>query len=417
MVELSIEKKIRELRKKKYSEKVALTIDEIYERLKKKGEIKEPTYEVVSFANLEPFLEGGKHGLIAGQTGKGKTNLQIFIEGELLDRGFKVIHRDDGGEAYVYNMPRTETILWIPKMEKWKYDLIFPKDINPDYDYRFFGLKDYQIDQMIEEIYKSDYPYHVILYHFFDREPKFESLFMSKFLMGFIWYVKRLPTWEKSKLFLSCDQLNDILNPHYARGETSIRDAIHNLEYGLQNLRKHKVSLLISTHRFMDITKSSRFNFSYYFIKKMKVYEIWDWLSKELIDIPTPLFTFIVHHIKEMKPNQLIFFDEDGNYDIRTNPCVEIFEFHRDQIEGKIEYLSKDKDYDDIDLQVLLGRLAGIPLRKLAEEINVPHTTLFYREKKLLENPIIQEMYAKLQVAIKEAKRQERLKALLEAYG
>jgi len=417
MVELEIEKKIRELRKKRFSNKVVLTIDEIHERLKRKGEIKEPTYEVVSYADIKPFLEGGKHGLIAGQTGKGKTNLQIHIEGELLDRGFKVIHRDDGGEAYVYNMPRTETILWIPKIKHWKYDLIFPKGINPDYDFRFFGLKDYQIDQMIEEIYTSSEPYHVILFHFFDREPKQESLFMSKFLMGLIWFVKRLPTWEKNKMFLSCDQLNDILNPSYARGEPIVREAIHNLEYSLQNLRKHKVSLLISTHRFMDITKSSRFNFSYYFIKKMKVYEIWDWLNKELIDIPTPLFTFIVHHIKEIKPNQIIFFDEDGNYDIRTNPCMEIFDFARDAIEGKIEHPSKEKEYDKIDLQVLLGRLAGIPLRKLAQEIGVPHTTLFYRHQRLLEDPTIQELYGKLQVAIKEAKRQERLKALLEAYA
>jgi hypothetical protein len=401
-MEFKIEKLYGELsRKKTFDSRVAWILEELY----RKGEIEDETEttEVLSFADIKGFFKGGKHGLITGKTGGGKTNLQIWIERELLKRDFKVIHRDDGGEGFIYNMPYTETIIWCPKVEGLHYKIYFPDGMNPEYQIKTFDPR--RPEKMMREIYRSSEPYHIILYHMFDTSRERECIFLSEFLKQLIHHVKRLPTWKKEKMFFSSDQLNDVLSPKMV--SPSVREAIADFEFCLRNLRKHMVSILVTTHRFMEITKSARFNFSYYFIKRMKISEVYEWLNRELIAISTRLFVKVAWNIPRLREDQLLFFDEEGFFDVRTNPCIEEFRYERDLVRGEIEDVRK-KTFDKADILIALLRSQGYKWTDICNYVGMPFSTAHLRLERLLEDEKIGPILEKIGVTIRPKRKKKK---------
>jgi len=88
---------------------------------------------------------------------------------------------------------------------------------------------------------------------------------------------------RKDPLVFSFDEMNDLVQPRgmeLTKGHAGLRSLI---EYNVRKLRKHRVTLIASTHRFNQIGINVRSQFSYVLIKQSYGKDVYDFISHNLV--------------------------------------------------------------------------------------------------------------------------------------
>ena len=361
-------------RPKRYTETVEKAISELD---------LEPTIPIETFTDITPFFRGGKHALIQGITGSGKTTLLLTLVKMLHERGHIILFRDDGGLEFLYLLPEIPMTIFIPKGCRLK--------IKGDYRYSIKYFENAM--DIIQQIYHTRYDFNVIVYDAFCLDPSISAQFWSELFNALIFKCMQTPRDLKEKLVFSIDELNDLVQPkghELTEGHQKVRAL---LEYNIRKLRKHLVTLIATTHRFNMIGMNVRTQFSYIFMKKSFGWDIYEWLNKSLITASNKLFWSILRDIITLPQEYFYVFDYKGNYDkFRFNdierPKIKY------EVEGIIEPPKADKDFDEIDVILAIGRAMNppIPFNEIAKMTNRSTSTIYYRYEKLMRRDHIAEL-------------------------
>ena len=361
-------------RPRTYTETVEKNLQEI-------GEI--PTIPIKTFTDMTPFFRGGRHALIQGITGSGKTTLLLTLVKMLHDKGSIILFRDDGGLEFLYLLPTTPMTIFIPKGCSLRIQG------NYRYDIKYF---ENAID-IINRIYNTRYDFNVVVHDAYCIDPSLSAQFWSEFFNALIYKCQTTPRELKEKLVFSIDELNDLIQPkghELTEGHQKVRAL---LEYNIRKLRKHLVTLIATSHRFNMIGMNVRTQFSYIFIKKSFGWDIYEWLNKSLITASNKLFWAILKDVITMPPNLFYVFDYKGNYDkfsFEDIPRPKV----KYEVDGIIEPPKADKDFDEIDVILAIGRSMNppIPFNDLAKICNRSTSSLYYRYERLMRRDRIAEL-------------------------
>jgi len=331
-----------------------------------------------SFTDLGPFFEGGRHALIHGRTGSGKTALLLTLLKRLHEAGHRILMRDDGGLEFLYMLPEIPMVVWVPRgcklVVKGPYDIETRSFIDPN--------------EILEAVFKTDSRFHAVVYDAFCWNPSLAAGVYSCLFQSLIFKCMQTERSRKRPLVFSFDELNDLIQPRgYAltRGHTSVRSMV---EYNIRKLRKHKVTLIASTHRFNQIGINVRSQFSYIFIKQSYGHDVYDFINKNLITAANQTFWQVLRDLTTMGPEYVYIFDYKNNFDKCVFPDLPRpdITYH---LHGKIQGETHNKQFDNLDLAIAVLRATGASYRKIAEIVGRHESTVRYRLKRLREDPML----------------------------
>ena len=172
------------------------------------------------------------------------------------------------------------------------------------------------------------------------------------------------------------------------RGHTNIRSMV---EYNIRKLRKHRVTLIASTHRFNQIGINVRSQFSYIMIKQSYGKDIYDFISHNLITAANDSFWATLKTITTMDPEYVYVFDYKNSYDKLRVPDIPRNEIEYN-LHGHIESdTNKDQKYDLIDLIIVAGRVKYPPesYQNIANHVGRAKSTVIERAQKLKNKNIL----------------------------
>ena len=281
-------------------------------------------------AEVKPFANPGKlfdytHCWLLGKTGAGKTVLLHWLHKLAVDRGFKVVHRDDGGLGWLKltkgpGAIKGRIIAWAPE---YNGDACEVEVRAPNVEVRHFPIAD--PGWLIEQILDGKDRYHAILvFEALDARSKpYEVVFWEGFLSHFLDRLTTMHPSEKGKVILSFDELNDIVQPRGFELGDVYRRLRAMLEFHIRKVRKHHVKLMFTSHRVKDIPPGIRNNVDFLIIKKLRyMYDAYVSLNYMLVTLKQ-LFWRILARIKAMGPEEFFMIDPDGNWDFYTIPNLE----------------------------------------------------------------------------------------------
>jgi len=264
----------------------------------------------------------------------GKTTLQITLLKKFLERNRVVLFRDDGGLEFPYLSAYYDTRIFIPNEKSIELDLIgFKADIVRFNDPR----------EIISQVYDYSYPLNVIVYDVFCDTARQRAIFYSKLFMGLIGSLQRKRKSQKRKMVFGIDELNDLIPP---RGKGSVEASITraDIEMNIRKIRKHKVQIIASSHRFNQIGVDTRSQMEQIYFKKSYGYDVWDFLSKNLITSNSKTFWGMVKRMLTLPRNQFVLFDENRHFDLYTFPDIPRDPNIDIEAIGSIPIESKDKN-------------------------------------------------------------------------
>jgi len=267
------------------------------------ADLKEP--KLLRFTDIDKFLGGGMHGLIVGITGAGKTTLLLSLLDALIDRGYTILARDDGGLESLHLLHKVPMRIWIPEGCRLKMDTPHKHEVR-EFDWQ-------NPLEILEGVY--DYPFNLVVFDAFCIDPGLSALFYSNLFKLLIYRCMQTPMRKKKKLIFSIDELNDLVQPkgyELSGQHTSVRSLI---EYNIRKLRKHQVTLLASTHRFTQLGISVRSQFSYIFMKQSYGWDAWDFISKSLATQNNKVFWATLKDISSFEKKYFYLFDYKNNFD------------------------------------------------------------------------------------------------------
>ena len=278
-------------------------------------------------AEVKPFADPGRlfdytHCWLLGKTGAGKSVLLHWLHKLAVDRGFKVIHRDDGGMGWLKltkgpGAIKGRIIAWAPEHDG---DACEVEIRAPNVEVRHFPITD--PSWLIEQILDSEDNYHaILLFNTLDAKSKpYEVVFWEGFLSYFLDRLATMHPSEKGDVILSFDELNDIVQPRGFELGDVYRRLRAMLEFHIRKVRKHHVKLMFTSHRVKDIPPGIRNNVDFLIIKRMKyMYDVYVALNYMLVTL-RKLFWRILARIKAMGPDEFFMIDPDGNWDFFTVP-------------------------------------------------------------------------------------------------
>jgi hypothetical protein len=332
------------------------------------------------------FWEGGHHTLLQGRTGSGKTTLLLNLLWMLYLRGHRVLLRDDGGLDFLYLAEQIPMTIWVP--DGCTFTLQHPEL----YDIETQSFK--EAHEILDEVYASPYRFHAILYDVYCSDPGPAARFYSDMFRQLIFKCMQTEHYKKTPLVFSFDEINDLIQPkgyELTRDHTTVRSLI---EYNVRKLRKHRVTLIATTHRFNQISVNVRSQFSYIMIKQCYGKDVYDFISHNLITAANEAFWSILRDITTMSYEYVYVFDYKNSYDrIRTpdipRPTV------RYSLTGEIVEEEEDtRKYDEIDLLILAGRMKTPPdsYTVLAHRVSRARSTIQQRIRKLKQIPELEEV-------------------------
>jgi hypothetical protein len=267
---------------------------------------------VQEFTDISTIFSIDGHILISGKTGSGKTTLQMTVIKKFLDNGTVVLHRDDGGLEFIYLAAYVKTRIFIPDDPNVTLELIgFDADI----------VKFKSPEEIVDAVWQYDYPYNVIVYDVFCLSSAQKAKFYSQLFFYLIFMLQQKRKSEKRHVVFSIDELNDLIPP---RGKGSPEFAITraDVELNIRKIRKHKVKLIATSHRFNQIGLDTRSQFEIKLIKKCYGYDIWSFLSQNLISSNNKTFWRMMKRVLTMPRNEFIMFDENNFFDRKTYPDI-----------------------------------------------------------------------------------------------
>lgn len=269
----------------------------------------EPPANVLSFTEVQNVFHSDGHSLIVGRTGYGKTTLLLTLLKRFLDDHWKVLYRDDGGCEFGYLSRYFKTQIFIPEGEDIKLNV---RGFVPDV------VRTNSPKKIIEMTYANNYPLNVIVFDAYVVNPAVSAKFYSKLFMELIHKCQQTPRRKKQRLIFSIDELNDLIAPH-GRGMTGTHESLLGLfETNVRKLRKHKVRLISSTHRFTQLSVNVRSQCDHIFVKKCYGADIWDFMSRALITANNKTFWKVLRYVISMPRNVFMYFDPNGKFDFHT---------------------------------------------------------------------------------------------------
>lgn len=328
------------------------------------------------YVDWKPFWLGGRHTLLQGRTGAGKTTLLLNLLWQLYARGHRILLRDDGGLDFLYLAEHIPMTIWKPQ------GCSFKLLDNNQYNIEVETFTD--PNEILEQAYTSPTRFHSILYDCYCSDPAPAAKFYSNLFQELIYRCMQTQRTHKTPLVFSFDELNDLVQPRgmeLTKGHSNIRGMV---EYNVRKLRKHRVTLIASTHRFNQIGVNVRSQFSYIMIKQSYGKDVYDFISHNLITAANDSFWSTLKTLTTMGPEYVYVFDYKNSYDkLRVpdipRPTVEY------RLDGHIKGEENSQRYDLIDLIIVAARTKDSPetFREIAEMVNRGKSTIGQRVQKL----------------------------------
>ena len=333
----------------------------------------EPVEVKRSFVDWSKFLEGGYHTLLQGRTGAGKTTLLLNLLQVLYSKGHRILMRDDGGLEFLYLLPMIPMQVWIPA----ECSLIIESD--HDFEIRRFTSH----SEILDNVY-TGYRFQVIVYDAYCIDPGPAARFYSDLFKELIYRCMQTSRDEKEPLVFSFDELNDLIQPQ-GRGLTKEHTKVkHILEYNVRKLRKHRVTLLASTHRFNQIGINVRSQFSYIILKQSYGSDVYDFINKNLVTAADTQFWSIIRDLTTMDPWYVYVFDYKNNFDKLRFPDIPRFNIPY-KLSGEIKPINQTETFDEKDIYIAIARARDPPdsYRQIAQHLGMAHSTIAARAKKI----------------------------------
>ncbi len=343
-----------------------------------------PSAETKIYGSLHKFLQGGYHTLLHGMTGAGKTTLVLTLLKWLHQHGHRILYRDDGGLEFLHLAGTIPMQVWIPK--DCTLDVTYQQKIEDP------PIHQPQIDtlpntpgELLDKAYHQPPRFHVIVYDAYCLDPALSATFYSNLFKELIYRSMQTSKRKKKSLVFSFDELNDLIQPKGHSLTKTHGNLIQILSYNIRKLRKHRVTLLASSHRFNQLNINVRSQFSYIMIKRSYGKDVIDFMSNNLVSVSNDVFWHMVNDIQKMHPKYVYVFDPVNNYDKLIFPDIPRLDYD-DKKTGLLETKDlKAKQWDDQDLYIALARSRNPPksYRNIAEELDISPSTVHYRVQKL----------------------------------
>lgn len=262
----------------------------------------------LKFTDLDTFYKGGRHGLIAGGTGAGKTTLLLTLQSRLLDMGHTILSRDDGGLEALYLLPKTPIRVWVPDGCELRLSTPYKCDVT-HFDWKRPG-------EILDRVH--EYKYNLVVFDAYCIDPATSAMFWSSLFRQLIFTCMQTPRSKKRKLIFSVDELNDLIQGRGGELTNEHKAVKALITYNMRKLRKHEVTMLASTHRFADIGSGPLSNFSYIYVKQVKGYDAYDFLSKSLTMQNKEVFWATAKDLSRLETEYFYLFDYRGHFDKYT---------------------------------------------------------------------------------------------------
>lgn len=348
-----------------------------------------PTPTTQLFSEWTKFLDGGYHTLIHGMTGAGKTTLILTLLKMLHRIGHRILYRDDGGLEFLHLAGKIPMQIWIPEgctlNVTYKQTLTNPRNIfQPK-----ISTMPKDPAEILDNAYNLDPRFHVLVYDAFCIDPALPAQFYSDLFKELIFRSMQTSRSEKKDLVFSFDELNDLIQPKghsLTKTHSSLSEI---LNYNIRKLRKHRVTLIGSTHRFNQLNINVRSQFSYIMIKRSYGKDVLDFMANNLVSVGNDVFWHVVKDTQKMRVQYVYVFDPLNNYDKLSFPDIDRLDYD-DQKSGLLE--PKDvssKKWDSQDLFIALKRAEKPPVsyQELADTLGLAKSSVYMRAKKLKAAP------------------------------
>jgi len=332
------------------------------------------------YVDWMPFLRGGYHTLLQGRTGAGKTTTLMALLWRLHSRGHRILMRDDGGLDFLYLSEHIPMKVWVP--EGCRFTCPTVSEV----------AEFTEPTEVLDGAYRDETRFHVILYDCYCSTPEPAARFYHSLFQELIYRCMKTPRGDKEPLVFSFDELNDLIQPKGLALTKSHSDIRGMVEYNIRKLRKHRVTLIASTHRFNQIGINVRSQFSYIIIKQSYGYDVYDFISKNLVTVASDTFWSIMRDITTMSPEYAYVFDYKNSYDKVIIPNLPLEQQPSYKIEGVVDP-EHGKTYDELDLIVAVLRSRGASFRSIAERTGRSVSTIHRRLEKLRRQPALQHLW------------------------
>ena len=353
---------------------------------------------VKSFTNIRDMFEPKTHILIFGKNRKGKTVLQLQLAVLMMNLGYNVIHRDDGGLEVLYLAPYITDVLKKP------FTLYLPK--NCQFTPQNFTVKKriydpFKQDKLVAELLKAK-GFNVILFDAFTIFGKPTAMFWSGWFEQLIFQLQHIPFEEKSKILLDFDELNDIVQPKQHSLSSFHHKTRANIEVSIRKLAKHKCKVNCTSHRPNQLPINVRSQFHYYLFKKSFSQDAYSLLNQMMAHVDSKTFWWIMKQISHyMKIDHFFLFDDDGGFDRFTNediprPPIKF------RIKGSVQELYMEdkkgaRPFDEWDMEIFRLRCKDPKkwtFRRIANKLGSKRSTVYDRYKKIFDYDLLAQSLA-----------------------
>ncbi|MEN3052024.1 MAG: hypothetical protein ABC596_09470, partial [Candidatus Methanosuratincola petrocarbonis] len=172
-------------------------------------------------------------------------------------------------------------------------------------------------------------------------DPGISARFYSDLFRHLVFKCMQTPVGQKQNLIFSVDELNDLIQPKGYELSNQHSDVRGLFEYNIRKLRKHRVTLLATTHRFTQLGINVRSQFSYVFMKQSYGWDAWDFVSKGLATQNKKVFWATLKDISSLDRQYFYLFDYKNNFDRYT-----FKDFPRETIEHEMSGVVKEEKVD-----------------------------------------------------------------------
>jgi len=217
-----------------------------------------------------------------------------------------------------------------------------------------------------------------------------EPEFYFRLLGDFSKYASR--RMDTRRIILSIDELDDIIPPKGWGSSETHEKLIPIFEKMLRKLRKKNVTIIASTHRPNQLSKSARKTFQYKIVKFSDPEDARNFLDPLLIMAKTSLWKKIINDVQKMKENECYIFDRRGFYNKHTLPDLPSRPRIIEAIEGEVKVPTRERGYDEIDLIIAIMRAKKASFPQIAKKVHMAQSSVYERYKKLMKRPVIEEV-------------------------
>lgn len=337
---------------------------------------KPPKTVTRTYVDWDKFLDGGYHTLLQGRTGSGKTTLLLTLLKILHKHGHRILMRDDGGLEFLHLLPEIPIKIWIPEGTEF--------NVETKHQHLVKHFRD--PEEILNEVYDSAYRFHVIIYDAYCLDPGPSATFYNKLFKKLIYRCMQTPRDSKEPLVVSFDELNDLIQPH-GRGLTKEHSSVKNiLEYNVRKLRKHRVTLIASTHRFNQVGINVRSQFSYIIIKQSYGSDVYSFINDNMVTVENKAFWKVLRDLTTMPPQYAYVFDYKNNFDKLVFPDIPRPKI-KYWIDGEVKALKQiqEKQFTKEDIYIALARAGDPPesYRSIGRRVGLHHSTVSAHASKI----------------------------------